>query len=412
MSGQKILQAHSYASGTVSRVYINITKVVILEAITFSGQQRKDTLRGTPSAAGTKRPLPIFLAEFKAKANDDIMKKLTSLLAMEVTGVPYKQPPTPLQCFKCQRFGHSAYYCMADPRDWKKANVTVFAKPGKDPTDLKNYRPISLLNTMGKILEKIILKRLNKFIHDNSPLRPERCGFHNQHSTSHQLLRVVESITRGFNEHRSTGGLFIDIEKAFDRTDGSEIAMYADDTTFLTQSWQPKLVHHKIQNAILKAEEWFKKWRMNVNASKCVPLFFTKRGKHKPPSQLQIYGHKILPTNKSNIKAIPSGREGYIPDTSQTSTDYRVTFRRPHSKLHSDSWNSPGCSSVFAIPPRHFNASWILMPQTMQWDLIFGSTTMEPALFHTECVLTLDTCTHVVLDHSRLSTTYGLKLDG
>ncbi|KAL1137830.1 hypothetical protein AAG570_009526 [Ranatra chinensis] len=216
---------------------------------------------------------------------------------------------------------------------------------------------------MGKILEKIILKRLNKFIHDNTLLRPEQCGFRNQHSTSHQLLRVVESITRGFNEHRSTGALFIDIEKAFDRvwhegllykliklgipdgltnilgsyltnrhfrvqidshksqwkqiragvpqgsllgpvlfnlyindipqTDGTEIAMYADDTTFLTQSWHPKLVHHKLQNAVSKAEEWFKKWRMNVNASKCVALFFTKRAKHKPPSQLQIDGHKI-----------------------------------------------------------------------------------------------------------------------
>ncbi|KAL1129571.1 hypothetical protein AAG570_012516 [Ranatra chinensis] len=182
------------------------------------------------------------------------------------------------------------------PSDWKQVNIIVFAKPGKDPTDLKNYRPISLLNTMGKILEKIILKRLNKFIHDNTLLRPEQCGFRNQHSTSHQLLRVVESITRGFNEHRSTeigAAFFINIEKAFDRTDGTEIAMYADDTTFLTQSWHPKLVHHKLQNAVSKAEEWFKKWRMNVNASKCVALFFTKRAKHKPPSQLQIDGHKI-----------------------------------------------------------------------------------------------------------------------
>ncbi|KAL1124322.1 hypothetical protein AAG570_002090 [Ranatra chinensis] len=115
--------------------------------------------------------------------------------------------------------------------------------------------------------KKIILKRLNKFLHDNTLLRPEQCGFRNQHSTSHQLLRVVESITRGFNEHRSTDALFIEIEKAFDRTDGTEIAMYADDTTFPTQLWQPQLVHHKLQNAMLKAEEWFKKWRMNVNAS-------------------------------------------------------------------------------------------------------------------------------------------------
>ncbi|KAL1140915.1 hypothetical protein AAG570_000843 [Ranatra chinensis] len=67
-------------------------------------------------SVGTKLPLPIFLAEFEAKANDDVIKKLTSHLTMEVTVVPYKQAPTPLRCFKCQGFGHSAHYCMADPR--------------------------------------------------------------------------------------------------------------------------------------------------------------------------------------------------------------------------------------------------------------------------------------------------------
>ena len=103
------------------------------------------------------------------------------------------------------------------PKDWKIATIIVFSKPGKDATNPSNYRPISLLNALGKLLEKIFLKRFNKFIHDNSLIRPEQFGFRRNHSTTHQLLRVVEHVTRGFNEHRSTGAVFLDIEKAFDK---------------------------------------------------------------------------------------------------------------------------------------------------------------------------------------------------
>jgi hypothetical protein len=48
------------------------------------------------------------------------------------------------------------------PKPFKIANIIKIGKPGKDLTDVKNYRPISLLPIMNKLLEKLILRRLNE----------------------------------------------------------------------------------------------------------------------------------------------------------------------------------------------------------------------------------------------------------
>ena len=50
------------------------------------------------------------------------------------------------------------------PKAWKEARILQFPKQGKNLRDPGNYRPISLLNTMSKLTEKIISKRLNNSI--------------------------------------------------------------------------------------------------------------------------------------------------------------------------------------------------------------------------------------------------------
>ena len=53
------------------------------------------------------------------------------------------------------------------PKAWKEANITpVFKKD--DPTDCKNYRPISLLSTLGKVMEKIVHKHVFNFFSANN----------------------------------------------------------------------------------------------------------------------------------------------------------------------------------------------------------------------------------------------------
>ncbi|GFU08258.1 probable RNA-directed DNA polymerase from transposon X-element [Trichonephila clavipes] len=103
------------------------------------------------------------------------------------------------------------------PKIWKTASVIPILKPGKDPTLPDSFRPISLLPVLSKITEKIIQKRLCQHLNDNDILIPQQHGFRAGLSTSHQLLRVVEYIKTGFRDRKSTGAVFLDIQKAFDR---------------------------------------------------------------------------------------------------------------------------------------------------------------------------------------------------
>lgn len=92
-------------------------------------------------------------------------------------------------CLKLQYF----------PKKWKEAVILPLLKPGKSSQIATSYRPISLLPTMGKILEKIILTRLSKYESKHKHIIPEQFGFRNKHSTTLQLGRITDIISKNFN---------------------------------------------------------------------------------------------------------------------------------------------------------------------------------------------------------------------
>jgi retron-type reverse transcriptase len=102
------------------------------------------------------------------------------------------------------------------PSRWKSANVIFIPKPGKDLLFPQNYRPISLLSNVGKVLEKVILTRLVRATNENHVLPDEQFGFRPKHSTADQLIHVTEFISQGINQKESTGAIFLDVAKAFD----------------------------------------------------------------------------------------------------------------------------------------------------------------------------------------------------
>lgn len=102
------------------------------------------------------------------------------------------------------------------PSAWKCAKIVPIPKPGKDHALACNYRPISLLNSLSKILEKLMLHRLQSHISAHNILINEQFGFRTGHSTDHQLLRVTNHIKESLRARHSTGMITFDIEKAFD----------------------------------------------------------------------------------------------------------------------------------------------------------------------------------------------------
>ncbi|KAG5669831.1 hypothetical protein PVAND_000124 [Polypedilum vanderplanki] len=103
------------------------------------------------------------------------------------------------------------------PDAWKTADITPIAKPNKNPSHASSYRPISLLNTLGKILEHTILSRLNKHCIEKSIIPSIQHGFRAGFSTVHQLKRVISHMKKEIEHKRSTALITLDVEKAFDR---------------------------------------------------------------------------------------------------------------------------------------------------------------------------------------------------
>jgi len=102
------------------------------------------------------------------------------------------------------------------PTVWKHAQVIFILKPVKDPTMPSSYRPISLFDTIDKLFERILLSRILHEVNVRGLLRNEQFGFLPRHSSSLQLARLFEGITRNFGEKRLTGAVFLDVAKEFD----------------------------------------------------------------------------------------------------------------------------------------------------------------------------------------------------
>ncbi|GFW49353.1 probable RNA-directed DNA polymerase from transposon BS [Trichonephila clavipes] len=94
------------------------------------------------------------------------------------------------------------------PKSWKEAIIFPILKPGKNKNLPASYRPISLLSTLSKITESIILTRLKNFIYTNNLLNPNQYGFTNKLSTLHPLLNLTEAISEGFQNKRAPAQFF------------------------------------------------------------------------------------------------------------------------------------------------------------------------------------------------------------
>ena len=81
------------------------------------------------------------------------------------------------------------------PSSMKLAKVIPIYK-AKAKNDISNYRPISILPTISKIMEKIIHKRLYTFLHTCDIFYPNQYGFRHQHSTIHAVTKLVSDIIK------------------------------------------------------------------------------------------------------------------------------------------------------------------------------------------------------------------------
>ena len=81
---------------------------------------------------------------------------------------------------------------------------------------VSNYRPISLLSNINKILEKIMFKRVNDFLEVQKSIYDLQFGFRSKHSTNHALIDITENVRQALDKKMVACGIFVDLQKAFD----------------------------------------------------------------------------------------------------------------------------------------------------------------------------------------------------
>jgi hypothetical protein len=113
---------------------------------------------------------------------------------------------------------HIFNYCLQNgvfPDLWKLAHIVPLPKV-ENPIQCKDYRPVSILCVLGKILEKIVHSQVSDFISVNKLLSPYQSGFRKGHSTTTALLKVTDDVNKAIDNRSLTLLVLLDLSKAFD----------------------------------------------------------------------------------------------------------------------------------------------------------------------------------------------------
>ncbi|KAK3569841.1 hypothetical protein QTP86_005854 [Hemibagrus guttatus] len=103
------------------------------------------------------------------------------------------------------------------PTVFKKARVIpILKKPALDPSDISNYRPVSLLSLLSKILERVVCNQLSDYLMQNNLHDPNQSGFKAAHSTETALLAVTEKLHAARLAKLSSVLILLDLSAAFD----------------------------------------------------------------------------------------------------------------------------------------------------------------------------------------------------
>lgn len=107
------------------------------------------------------------------------------------------------------------------PKEWKSAKLILIEKPKKNDGDQTTYRPICLLDVLGKVYEALILERLNNEISLKGGLHPNQYGFRKKRSTIDAIERVVDIAKK--HKNKWCAMVLVDVKNAFNTAQWSII---------------------------------------------------------------------------------------------------------------------------------------------------------------------------------------------
>ena len=130
--------------------------------------------------------------------------------------------------------------------DFKIAKVCPVFKKG-NAKDINNYRPISTLFNVSKILEKIMYSRLYSFLERHHCFFQQQFGLRKNHGTSHALSFLIHNKTESLANKTPTLGVFLDLSKAFDTIDHSILLSKLEHSRIRALDWIKSYVTGRTQ---------------------------------------------------------------------------------------------------------------------------------------------------------------------
>lgn len=191
-----------------------------------------------PQHEPTAWPLPPYSEEDDHEeearvTNEELIEMAKALKAKKAPG-PDGIPNVALKTAIYQNpdmFRTTLQKCMDEgsfPDNWKRQKLVLLPKPGKPPGDPSAYRPICLLDTVGKLLERVILNRLTKYTESTNGLSNMQFGFRKGRSTVDAIRTVVEAAETAQNQQRRGNRycavITLDVKNAFNSASWEAIA--------------------------------------------------------------------------------------------------------------------------------------------------------------------------------------------
>ena len=102
------------------------------------------------------------------------------------------------------------------PTDWKTGDIRPILKPERSPSSIGSYRPICMLSTIGKLMERILQRRLEYFLESQFKLGEAQYGFRQEKSTMDALLIVNNTIRHAIDNGKYCIVVHLDIQGAYD----------------------------------------------------------------------------------------------------------------------------------------------------------------------------------------------------
>ena len=117
------------------------------------------------------------------------------------------------------------------PEECKIAKLKLIFKKGAR-TDLKNYRPISLLPLVSKIIEKSIHFQIEDYLNEKNLIYMYQSGYRRNHSADLCLAQLIYFAATGMDKQMHTS-MIVDLQKAFDTSDHGVLLEKIKDFAFL-----------------------------------------------------------------------------------------------------------------------------------------------------------------------------------